>query len=138
MKVGLVSLLFKYKFKPHSQTAVPFVFNEKSFGLAVKGDIRAENVTLELTNNTDMNNNTRFNDENMILTTFTNWYYYYAMSKSELRIWDLFVVQIQQESLMSENSTIILYLIQSCVLYGLDYSKFVKALHPRRGFVGTW
>ncbi|XP_071652895.1 probable cytochrome P450 6a23 [Temnothorax longispinosus] len=38
-KVGLVSLLSKYKFKPHSQTAVPFIFNEKSFGLAVKGGI---------------------------------------------------------------------------------------------------
>ncbi|TGZ46164.1 putative cytochrome P450 6a20, partial [Temnothorax longispinosus] len=38
-KVGLVSLLSKYKFKPHSQTAVPFIFNEKSVGLAVKGGI---------------------------------------------------------------------------------------------------
>ncbi|XP_071650149.1 cytochrome P450 6k1-like isoform X1 [Temnothorax longispinosus] len=38
-KIGLVSLLSKYRFKPHSQTAVPFIFNEKSFGLAVKGGV---------------------------------------------------------------------------------------------------
>ncbi|XP_071576367.1 cytochrome P450 6k1-like [Temnothorax nylanderi] len=38
-KIGLVSLLSKYRFKPHSQTAVPLIFNEKSFGLAVKGGV---------------------------------------------------------------------------------------------------
>ncbi|XP_077266102.1 cytochrome P450 6k1-like isoform X1 [Temnothorax americanus] len=39
IKIGLASLLSKYKFKPHPRTAKPFVYNEKSFGLAIKGGI---------------------------------------------------------------------------------------------------
>ncbi|XP_077262994.1 putative cytochrome P450 6a20 isoform X2 [Temnothorax americanus] len=38
-KIGLASLLSKYKFKPHPRTAKPFVYNEKSFGLAIKGGV---------------------------------------------------------------------------------------------------
>ncbi|XP_071564755.1 cytochrome P450 6k1-like [Temnothorax nylanderi] len=38
-KIGIVSLLTKYKFKPHPRTAKPFIYNEKSFGLAIKGGV---------------------------------------------------------------------------------------------------
>ncbi|XP_071571381.1 cytochrome P450 6k1-like [Temnothorax nylanderi] len=38
-KVGLVSLLLKYIFKPHPRTAKPLVYNEKSLGLAIKGGV---------------------------------------------------------------------------------------------------
>lgn len=39
MKVGLVNLLSKYKFKLHSRTPVPLTFNEKSVTLAAKDGI---------------------------------------------------------------------------------------------------
>ncbi|TGZ57218.1 putative cytochrome P450 6a20 [Temnothorax longispinosus] len=131
-KVGHVSLLSKYKFKPHSQTAVPFIFNEKSFGFAVKGvQIQQESLRLDTLDNPILKPLAcGSNAHNLSLT------HGLRLSSSELSVTDsggkmvLMIVpqcrglrrKLQEVDFVVRciRFSVLRHLIRSCASYGLD------------------